>query len=72
MSNKDEIDIQIKEDGTLVVTTDKISGPNHMNADRFVKKMAEYQGGKVETKKKLGRVHSHTHDHTHDEIKTNN
>lgn len=55
----DKIKISILDDGTIKVETDKISMPNHMNAEAFLRQMAELAGGEVERKHKHGYVHIH-------------
>jgi hypothetical protein len=77
MSKQDQIQYEILEDGTISVTTDQISGTNHMSADKLLEKMFELAGGQI-TRRKRSRLevgHSltsalevHCHDghfHTH-------
>lgn len=55
----DIIQFEVLEDGTLKITTDEISGENHMNAEEFLKWLAQELGGEV---KRVKRGHgSHTH-----------
>ena len=71
----DSIRIEILEDGTISVTTDKVSGTNHMSADKLLKSIFDLAGGEVKSRKRtrleigpnLGQALSeHTHDgHTH-------
>ena len=67
----DKIKISILEDGTIKVDTDKVSGPNHVNAEGFIRSMFSLAGGSVVRKLKhaaqhiLGHAHSHDHDHEH-------
>jgi hypothetical protein len=58
----DQMKIEILEDGTISVTTDKISGTNHVSADQFLNEVAKMAGGKRETVKRKER-YSHTHSH---------
>jgi len=66
----DKIKVTILEDGTIKVDTDKISGPNHVNAEGFIREMFKLAGGSITRKLKhvaqhlLGHGHDH-HDHTH-------
>lgn len=62
--------IEIEEDGTISVTTDGISGTNHVSADQFLKDLEKLTGGGRTTKKrnKYGYAHTHIVDgtiHTH-------
>jgi hypothetical protein len=56
--------------GLVKLTTDEISGPNHMKAEEMVTKIAQGMGGKVERSRrtdKQGVAHSHQHgEHTHE------
>lgn len=52
MSKADEIKIEILEDGTISVSTDEISGENHVSADEFMAELQELAGGEVVSKKK--------------------
>ena len=56
--NQDEIEIEILEDGRIKILTDKVSMPNHTNADRFIKDMARLLGGEV-TRDKRADAHRH-------------
>lgn len=64
----DKIKITILEDGTIKTETDKVSGPNHQNAESFLQNMARLCGGVVSRILKPG-GRTHTHDgqnyHTH-------
>jgi len=61
----DTIKIAILDDGTIKVDTDRVSMPNHTNADGFVRDIGRMAGGKVERKHKHGH-HEHSHEHTHE------
>lgn len=61
----DKIEIEILEDGTIKVSTDKVSMPNHANAEAFLREMARLAGGPVERTRK-GHSHAHTHEHEHE------
>jgi hypothetical protein len=41
----DAILIEILEDGTIKITTDPISGPNHMSAEALLRLIAQEAGG---------------------------
>jgi hypothetical protein len=59
---KDEIEIEILEDGTISVTTGKISAQRHVSADEFLKGIKEIAGGKtVTTKRKQKYAFEHSH-----------
>lgn len=60
----DTMQIEILEDGTISVSTDKISAQNHVSADEFLSQVEELAGGeRVVTKKKNKFAHVHTHNH---------
>ena len=65
----DTMTVQILADGTMKVTTDKVSMANHLTAEKFLKFAAELLGGKTIRKRKrgmVGHVHSHGgHVHKH-------
>ena len=50
----DNISIEILKDGTLKITTDKISGPNHIKAEALIREIIELSGGKAERKHRHG------------------
>lgn len=65
----DKIIIEVLEDGTIKTSTDVVSGPNHSNAEGFLREMARLAGGTVERKARKGHA-QHSHDagltwHTH-------
>ena len=41
----DEIKIEVLADGTIKFETDPISGPNHVNAEAFLRETARLAGG---------------------------
>ena len=67
----DIINVEILEDGSLKMTTDAISMPNHLAAESFLKEVARLTDGKVNRQRRghahhtHGHHHGHTHDHTH-------
>ena len=66
----DVIKIQILDDGTIKTETDKVSMPNHQNAEMFLRETFKLAGGKATMKFKRGlavqeAAHSHTHEHGH-------
>jgi len=62
----DKIKITILEDGTIKSQTDEISGPNHANAENFMKAMSRMTDNKMtRTKRKPDHFHSHDHGQTH-------
>jgi hypothetical protein len=64
--NFDKIQITILPDGTIKMETDKISGPNHLSAEKFVKAVHELAGGETTATRKVVAMHNQVHDeHTH-------
>lgn len=67
----DTITITVLPDGTIKMETDKVSMPNHSNAEGFLREMSRLAGGETTRKMKVGAdlkgsLHKHTHDgHTH-------
>lgn len=45
--NADSFTVEVLEDGTLKITTDKISAANHANMTMFLQETAKIAGGKV-------------------------
>jgi len=56
----DVMDIEILEDGTISVKTDKISQANHFSADEFLNELEEMLGGERKTEKRKAK-HHHVH-----------
>ena len=71
MTGFDHFHTEILPDGTLKTTTDAVSGPNHDNAEAFLRAMAKLAGGETirEARKDVkGHVHTHHHhdsEHVH-------
>ena len=64
----DKIAITILPDGTIKMETDKISGPNHLSAEKFVKAVNELAGGETTATRRVGAMHNHVQDtstHSH-------
>lgn len=59
----DKISIEVLEDGTISVTTEGISGTNHMSADKFLETINDMAGGEVQ-KSKTRASHAHVHQTT--------
>lgn len=58
----DKVQITILEDGTIKMETDKVSAPNHMNAEAFLRDIVRLAGGESSRKGKHGKIeHSHGH-----------
>lgn len=57
----DVITIEILEDGTIKMETNKVSMPNHGNAEMLLRELVTQAGGSSERKMKKG-CHQHTHD----------
>jgi hypothetical protein len=65
-ANFDKIQVTILPDGTIKMETNKISGPNHLSAEKFVKAVNELAGGETTATRKVGAMHQHVHnEHTH-------
>ena len=60
---KAEMNIVIREDGSLVITTGDLQGEHHAKADEFMAMVEKLMGGPVEVKSTKGHHHSHTHQH---------
>jgi len=62
----DKMSITILPDGTIKIETNKISGPNHLSAEKFVKAVNELAGGDTTATRKVVAMHNHEHNaHTH-------
>jgi hypothetical protein len=63
----DKITIEIKADGTVVSTTDKISALNHSGTEGFFTFLAGKLGGAFARRRRAGaQHHEHDHEHTHE------
>ncbi len=61
------IKFEILEDGTISITTDDLSGTNHVSAEQLLKNIASMAGGDVVRRKRWDKYkHTHTHNHVHD------
>jgi hypothetical protein len=61
----DKMIITVLPDGSLKIETDKVSMPNHTNAEGLIRAITADVGPMIR-KAKHGHVHSHDHDHDHD------
>jgi hypothetical protein len=66
----DAIKFKILEDGTISLTTDAVSGENHVSADELLAQLTNVLGGQRVTKKRsklsVGiNLHDHSHSHHH-------
>ena len=50
----DKLDVTVLEDGTIKVDSGPVSQQNHMNAEAFMRNIAQAAGGKQERKHKQG------------------
>jgi len=57
----DKFEIEILEDGTIKIASDKVSGANHANSEQFFKLLAQNAGGESSRVRK-GHGHSHAHE----------
>lgn len=62
MPNDDILDVEILEDGTVKITTSKVSAANHMAADQMLTYLARLTGGETTVTKRTKSVHSHAHE----------
>jgi len=60
----DNIEITILPDGTLKIETDKVSMPNHKNAEELLQWFARMTGGES---KRVRKPHAHANVHQHEE-----
>jgi len=65
----DTIQWEVLEDGTVTITTDAISGQNHLSADELLESLADMLGGEVDISERRGHVHKHRHGRTAHEHK---
>jgi hypothetical protein len=56
---EDTIEILILEDGTIRMTSSKISGANHGSADAFVRNVEKLAGGSTEVHRRKDANHHH-------------
>ncbi len=61
----DVMKVEILEDGTVSVTTDAVSGTNHVSADELLEALSKELGGKRTTKARKKTAHTHRHHHKH-------
>lgn len=63
---QDGIEFTILEDGTIKISTDGVSMPNHVSAEQLLKGVANLTDGNLKRQKKTGKVHTHGHiTHSH-------
>ena len=63
----DKIKITILEDGTIKTETDRVSAPNHSNAEQFLLHIAQLTGGITRRIMRAGAsLHAALHEHTKD------
>ncbi len=62
--NNDAIEVEILPDGSIKITTDPISNPNHTSAEGLLRAIG--QAGKTTRKARRGHHHHDGHAHTHD------
>lgn len=64
----DKMKISILDDGTIKMDTDRVSMPNHSNAEGFVAAIRRLAGGKFFSRLKHAFAHAHGHEHTHEHM----
>ena len=62
----DTIEMEILADGTVKITTDPISGANHVGAEALVKEIGRLAGGDMTRARRHNHKHQHNHTHEHD------
>ena len=63
----DVINVEILEDGTLKITTDRVSMANHGNAEALIRQLVSGSGGNATRVRKTGHAHTQEHSHEHDQ-----
>ncbi len=66
---EDTLEIEVLDDGTIKVTTPKISAANHLLADNFLKFVATLAGGATKIEKRTKSAHVHAHETAKEENK---
>lgn len=66
--NQDKIRVEILEDGTIRVETDRVSMPNHASAEEFLRLMAELANGGHQDRISKGHTHNQSHNHVHEHM----
>lgn len=61
----DTMDIEILPDGTIKVTTGRISMANHMTAEALLRNLAQAAGGAQDRKHRHGTIAGRLHDLAH-------
>ncbi len=61
---QDTIEVEVLPNGDIKITTDPVSAPNHMSAEKLLRAIG--QAGKTTRKARRGHHHHHGHAHTHD------
>jgi len=65
----DKLDVEVLADGTLKVTSGRVSQANHSGAEAFLRALARACGGvstRVRRPDAVGHAHDHDHGHAHD------
>jgi hypothetical protein len=63
---EDRITFRVLNDGTVRITSDRISGANHASADALVKGVEGLMAGDTEVHRRADHAHAHVHDHAHE------
>ncbi len=58
---EDQVAFEILEDGTISMTTDQVSGVNHLSADSLIRETKKKAGGVSEKKRRVRDKVSHSH-----------
>lgn len=60
--HNDKIEIEVLADGSIKISTDRISPANHASASNLVREIQKMAGGPTKTQRKPG-VPAHSHQH---------
>lgn len=61
--HNDKIEIEVLADGSIKISTDRISPANHTSAEHLVREIQKMAGGPTKTQRKPGVLHVHSHGH---------
>lgn len=62
----DIMTVEVLQDGSLKISTDKISMPNHTNAEGLIRELVTGMGGKSHRVRKGMHTHTHSQKHEHE------
>jgi hypothetical protein len=62
---EDKITFRVLDDGTVRITSPRISGANHASADALVKGVEGLMAGDTTVHRRTDHAHAHAHNHEH-------